>query len=149
MSNRLKKQIEVEKEMLNQLLSDHMPLLKKCIDQTPDRIELSALAAMLHGFYNGIENIFKRILIETGEELPIGDRWHKSLIDAVARPSNNRPEVISDETANALQEYMEFRHFFRNAYPFQIKWDLMAHLVKECSNILIRLDKELDEFMGK
>ena len=47
-SNRLKKQIEVEKEMLNQLLSDHMPLLKKCIDQTSDRIELSALAAMLH-----------------------------------------------------------------------------------------------------
>lgn len=132
-------------EMLNQLLTDHMPLIIKCNTEKPDRIELSALAAMLHGFYNGIENIFKRIIIETGGEIPEGERWHIKLIDAINMPSDKRPPIISDELAESLKEYMEFRHFFRHAYPFQIKWELMEHLVKECPDILKQLNQDLEK----
>jgi hypothetical protein len=66
----LRKQIAVEREMLNQLLADHRPLLHKCAVTPPDRIEVSALGAMLQGFYNGVENIFKRVALELGEDLP-------------------------------------------------------------------------------
>ena len=63
MWRKLRKQIAVEREMLNQLLVDHRPLLRKCEASPPDRIEVSALGAMLHGFYNGVENIFKRVAL--------------------------------------------------------------------------------------
>ena len=70
MWRKLRKQIDVECQMLRQLLADHAPLLRKCEASEPDRIELSALAAVLHGLYNGIENVFKRVTLELGQELP-------------------------------------------------------------------------------
>lgn len=67
MWHRLRKQIAVERELLNRLLDDHRPLLEKCVRAEPNRIELSALAAMLHSFYSGVENIFKRVVVELGD----------------------------------------------------------------------------------
>ena len=112
---KLRKQIAVEREMLRQHLSDHEPLLLKCAASPPDRIELSALAAMLHGFYGGIENLFKRVAIELGEELPQGAGWHKALLASMTRPGPQRPAVITPTMAQALMGYLEFRHFFRGA----------------------------------
>jgi len=120
---RLRKQIAVEREMLNQLIKDHRPLLEKCAESVPDRIELSALAAMLHGLYTGVENILKRVVIELDEGLPSGERWHRALLDRMTRPGPDRPPVISDALAESLTEYLAFRHFFRSAYPFVLQWE--------------------------
>jgi hypothetical protein len=54
-------------------------LLEKCAVSPPNDIELSALAAMLHSFYNGMENIFKRVTLELGDRMPGGESWHKEL----------------------------------------------------------------------
>jgi len=117
---KLRKQIAVEREMLNQVLADHRPLLHKCNISPPDRIEISALGAMLHGFYNGVENIFKRVALELGEEFPQQEGWHKTLVEQMTRPGADRPAVLSPELAARLVKYLEFRHFFRHAYPFQL-----------------------------
>jgi hypothetical protein len=61
--DKLRKQVAVELEQLKHLLEVHRSLLTKCITDTPDPIEVSALAAMLHSFYTGVENIFKRIAV--------------------------------------------------------------------------------------
>ena len=53
----------------------------------PDDIELSALAAMLHSFYNGIENIFKRVTAELDDRLPGGEFWHRELMDCMTMPT--------------------------------------------------------------
>ncbi|MFO8058671.1 MAG: hypothetical protein R6V10_15400 [bacterium] len=144
---RLKKQIAVEREMLRTLFSDHGPLIDKCGVSAPDRIEISALAAMLHGFYNGIENIFKRIAIELDEGLPEGPAWHKELLSMMSRPVSSRPAVISEDLSEKLREYLEFRHFFRSAYTFQILWERMAHLVLGCQEVFNQLESELDKFI--
>ncbi len=83
MLDRLRKQISVERKQLRQLLDTHRPLLEKCVRSEPDAVELSALAAMLHAFYTGIENVFKRIQVELGEELPQGEGWHRRLLKAM------------------------------------------------------------------
>ena len=121
-------------------------ILNKSELSLPDRIECSALAAFLHGFYNGIENIFKRVAIELREDMPEGANWHQTLLEQMAKPGPRRPEVISSDLLELLKEYLAFRHFFRHAYPFQLAWTSMSHLVKNSSDVFARLEKALDAF---
>ena len=147
MWRKLRKQIAVEREMLGQLLADHQPLLSKCAASAPDRIEVSALAAMLHGFYGGVENIFRRVAIELNEPLPRGQGWHKDLLESMTRPGPQRPALISGVMAETLRGYLEFRHFFRSGYPFQLRWERMAGLVHGCEEALSCLEGDLESFL--
>lgn len=147
MWRKLRKQIAVEREMLRQHLADHAPLLRKCQASPPDRIELSALAAMLHGLYGGIENIFKRVTVELDEAMPQGQAWHKTLLEQMTREAEGRPAVISASLAEVLEGYLKFRHFFRGTYLFQLRWERMSDLVRDCQDVLARLEAEMDAFL--
>lgn len=143
MSDKLHKQIAVELQQLNRLLEVHQPLLDKCANEAPSEIEISALAAMLHSFYTGIENIFKRIVLESGEALPAGEAWHRDLLDLITRPGAARAAVISTPLRDKLREYLRFRHVFRQAYSFDLRWDKMGTLVLACVETLRLLEAEL------
>ena len=145
--HRLRKQMALEQAMLKQLIESHRPLLRKCAISPPDEIELSALAAAMHAFYNGVENIFKRVAVELGEAPLNGETWHRSLLDRMTKPAADRPAVISTGTAERLAGYLDFRHFFRNAYPFQLKWDRMSDLANGLEDTLAQLDSELGAFL--
>ena len=95
-------------------------------EENSDVIERSALAAMLHSFYTGIENIFKRVAVEIDGEPPTGDFWHRQLLDRMACPRRDRPAVISKTLKDKLRTYLEFRHVFRHAYTFELRWEKMA-----------------------
>jgi hypothetical protein len=144
---KLRKQIGVEREMLHAHLADYSPLLRKCALCEPDRVEMSALGAMLQGFYAGAENIFKRIRIELNEGLPTGEVCHKALLDSMTVPGPGRPAVLSAPLAQTLEEYLKFRHVFRGAYLFQLRWDRMSKLALNCNDVLDRLEGELDTFL--
>ena len=145
MSDKLRKQIAVELQQLNHLLDVHRPLLTKCVSEAPNEIETSALAALLHSFYTGIENIFKRTALELGETLPAGESWHRELLDAMTIPGEARAAVISPPLRDRLREYPRFRHVFRQAYSFQLRWDKMSSLALECDETLRLLEAELGD----
>jgi hypothetical protein len=144
--HKAQKQVEIEKEQLNRLLETHQPLLVKCINTRPDPIELSALASMLHSFYTGIENILKRITVEFGESLPTSEFWHRDLLDSISRSTSRRPAVLSEHLKETLRNYLYFRHVFRHAYTFELRWEKMAELVLKCEDTLRRLEAELAAF---
>jgi hypothetical protein len=146
--DRLRKQVEVEREQLHELIDTHHPLLEKCAVSEPDAIEVSALGAMLHAFYTGLENTFRRIEVELGEELPQGEGWHRRLLGAMTQPGRRRPAVLSSSTEGALRQYLGFRHVFRQAYGFQLKWLRMSQLVLECEGILEQVEGELERFLA-
>ncbi len=83
MSDKLRKQIDVEREQINRLIDEHRSLLEKAASENPTTIEVSALASLLHSFYSGIENVFKRIANEIDGELPAGLAWHRKLLDDI------------------------------------------------------------------
>jgi hypothetical protein len=62
--DKFRKQQATEREQLRRLLAGMHELLAKCRTTAPTEIELSALAATLHSFYTGVENIFKRLAVE-------------------------------------------------------------------------------------
>lgn len=142
------KRVNLELAILRELLDSYRPLLDKLQESEPDYVEMSALAAMLHSFYTGVENIFKRIATEIDDSLPSGLSSHAALLGQMARPTDLRPAVISDDLRLRLRYYLDFRHMFRHAYTTEMKWPKMADLVLHCEETLDRLQAESEAFFG-
>jgi hypothetical protein len=143
---KLERQAAVEMEQIRNLLQAHHALLEKCSRMKPDVIERSALAAMLHSFYTGIENIFQRVAVEIDGEPLKGEIWHRQLLDRMSHPGKNRPAMISEALKDKLRSYLEFRHVFRHAYTFELRWEKMAELVLDCERIFCQLESEINYF---
>lgn len=147
MWDRLRKQIAVQRKQLRRLLEVYRPLVDQCAVTPPNDIELSALAAMLHSFYNGVENIFKRVAVELDDGPPSGEFWHRQLLDSMKMPGKTRSAVVSEKLVERLDDYLTFRHLFRHAYTFDLHWDRMGTLVLGCEETLRWLESELDRFL--
>lgn len=148
MSAELRGQIEVERRQLHRLLETHARLLAKCRGGEPTVDELAALAAILHAFYNGVENIFKRVAVTLNGGRPRGPFWHAELIEAVSEAKPHRPALLSESLSETLQEYLDFRHVFRQAYSFELRWEKMKHLVLGLDAVVRRLEHEIDTFLA-
>ena len=101
---------------------------------------------MLHSFYNGFENIFKRVAAELDGGLPSGEFWHRELMDSMTMPCRERSAVLSAQSIERLDDYLEFRHFFRHAYIFDLHWGRMKTLVLGSEETLQLVEGELDRF---
>lgn len=64
MWDELASQIEFECGQLQKLFDLFRPVVDRCAQGVPGRFEVAALGAMLHSFYGGVENVFKRISLE-------------------------------------------------------------------------------------
>ena len=146
MLDKLRKQLEVERQQLNRLIEEHRILLDSCATSEPTPIEVSALATFLHSFYSGIENSLKRIAIEIDEGVPSGDAWHRQLLMLMANATAARPSVLSKNLYETLSEYLAFRHFFRQAYSFHFDWSKMAGLVLKAEHTMKAFEMEVDRF---
>jgi len=116
--DKFRKQQATEREQLQRLVFGMHGLLAQSRTTAPTGIELSALAALLHSFYTGVKNIFKRVAVELDGEPVRGDSWHRELLLRMKSPTAHRPAFLSEELHDSLNEYLRFRHVFRNAYSF-------------------------------
>lgn len=66
-------QMENELEQIDQLFLYYADLLAKVREATPDRVEMAALASVLHSFYNALENIFLSIAKGLDGMVPSGE----------------------------------------------------------------------------
>ncbi len=148
MSADLRAQMEVERRQLHRLLETHGGLLSRCRTGEPTVDELAALAAILHAFYNGVENIFKRVAVTLNGGPPTGPFSHANLIQAMSEAKANRPALLSETLSETLEEYLDFRHVFRRAYSFELRWEKMKHLVLGLHEVLRRLEDEMDVFLA-
>lgn len=87
--------------------------------------------------------MLKRIAVEIDGGLPTGDAWHRQLIDRMAKPTDLRPAVLSQDLYDILSEYLAFRHVFRSSYSFHLEWEKMSSLVLNCESTMRRLEGEL------
>jgi len=143
----LASQVALECQELEELIDFYRPLVEQCSQSEPERFAVPALAALLHSFYGGVENIFKRIALEVDGALPAGKYWHRDLLDAMKRGSESRGPVISGALAARLRSYLQFRHVFRSVYSPRLVWDQMAPLVRDCEETFRLLREELGAFV--
>ena len=83
-----------------------------------------------------------------GSSLPQRKSWHRDLLDCMAAAETARPAVISTGLHDRLDDYLTFRHRFRNLYGFELEWERMADLVSGCACTLEQLEAELDAFLA-
>jgi hypothetical protein len=145
--DKFRKQQATEREQRQRLLSGLQGLLAQCRSTDPTEIALSALAACLHSFYTGAENIFKRVAVELDGDPPRGDSWHRELLLRMKTPTVRRPALLAEKLHDSLNEYLRFRPVFRNAYSFDLDWRKMSPLVLRLEETFQELEKALDDFL--
>ena len=107
-------------------------------------LELAGLAALIHNFYNGIENILKQLVTAAGKKLPDGSSWHQDLINTAM--SNG---IISESTAKKLRQYLAFRHFFSHGYSFELDPKRMRNLLKDIQAIFDSFKDEINKAIDR
>lgn len=142
-------QVAVERAQIDELFAAYHGVIISSQEREPDLIELSALATLLHSFYNGLENIFKRIALAIDGELPPGAASHRELLVAMATPSVKRPALISSTLLADLSAYLSFRHVFRHAYSLQLDWAKMVPLVRGAADTWEEVKMALDAFFAE
>lgn len=144
MNEIIKIKVIFEIQQIDKLIFQAGPLLAVCKLKDPDFIQMSAMSAVLHSFYNGIESIF--LIIEKFEKHSVTKSagWHKELLNNAVHVM----DIISSESRDILVEYMQFRHFFRHAYNFQMSWQKMEHLALGIEDVWKRVKSEVEAYIG-
>lgn len=106
--------------------------------------ELAAMATFLHNFYNGVENILKRILYAKGVALKNASTWHKDLL----RTAHDNG-IISTDLYNTLSNYLSFRHFFVHAYSFTLRWEELRPLAMGQAEALKQVKAAVADFLSR
>ena len=122
-----KDRVEAELENIEQVLSR---LPKSSSLPNLSELELAGVAALIHSFYNGIENILKQAVREKKLSIPQGSLWHRDLIELAFAH-----KIISSRTTESLKEYLAFRHFFSHAYAFEIDPYRITSLVENAKTV--------------
>ena len=129
MANAVKLKIAFEISQIDELIEKSSVLLQKCILQEPDFIELNAAGAILHSYYNGLENIFLLIRKNIDKTVLSSERWHSELLKSMFTATETRRPLFEKKLYDQLIDYMGFRHFFRHSYGYHLRWDLIKPLL--------------------
>ena len=135
LSQKLNAELENIDEVFNEIPSHtKLPYLST--------LELAGVAALLHNFYNGIENILKQILLSKDIIIPKGKSWHKELLEISVTN-----KIISEENKNSLGQYLAFRHFFNHAYAYDLYADKMEPLVENSQEVYSNFKQEISKYL--
>lgn len=136
----------------------------KAIDETLERLSVvrnqfsvqdknyttePAMGTYLMNFYNGIENIIKRISKGYYLTMPKGENWHKELLLLSVKPPQDKIPLFSQNIVEKLNPYRNFRHRFVSGYGFQLKAEKMLELVDNIVPLWSEVKMEISDFWKK
>ena len=137
----LKKKIDVEFQSI-QIVIDK---LKKIRDlNNLSEFEIAGVAAYIHNFYNGMENILKQILKDRNIAIPDGSSWHR---DLVYISSSNF--FLSKTTEVNLIKYLSFRHYFVHNYAIDLDAIELELLVQNIGHVFDLFKNEILAYIEK
>src|SRR3989304_8688349 len=103
-SLRLKEYCEAEFENIDTVVSEFFFVVRpKKIDYST--AELAAIATFIHNYYNGIENVLKRVLSLKQVEIKDTPTWHRDLLKI-----SSDTGIIPNDLHDTLSNYLSFRH---------------------------------------
>lgn len=145
---RLAAAVRQQRNLIGRVVGEAKEALVDFDGQKPPPRELRGIGAIVHDFYTGIEHLFERIAPELNGGLPAGPSWHRELLDDMTLDLPGvRPPVLRTETAQALHEFLRFRHLFRNLYGFEIEWPRLRALLEKLPGTWSAVEADVDRFV--
>lgn len=92
----LREEIAIELDALEVTVLELLALNQDLASREPSVREKAAAAAFLAQFYNGIENILKRINRYHNVPLPTGETWHTDLFQRFCSPPHPDLPLLFD-----------------------------------------------------
>ncbi len=111
-----------------------------------DQIVHIAMASTIEKLYGGMEKCLQRIAANVDEFSPKGDSWHKDPIDQMEIATEDRPAVLSHDTANALHIFRAFRHRERNIYGSVLDRQRILALTEDALALLKAFRDDISKF---
>jgi len=133
---------------IDRLLKTYEELLRRDQETTPTLVEVTAIGAVLHSFYNGLENIFTVIAKNLDGGMPTQAQWHRDLLNQMSQKTAQRNAVISVDLAERLTDDLSFRHFFRHSYSTVLEWDELKELVTNLLDVWQKTKSEVQNFLS-
>lgn len=141
----LKADIERELRNLERLTLELNTILSTTSENTAVRVR--AAGSVIHDFYTGAEKIFRQIATRVDQDLPVGEDWHVRLLQRMAMQVEGiRPQVIDEPLERNLEEYLRFRHLFRNIYGFELRWERCRPLAERLHETFADLKEQIGHF---
>jgi hypothetical protein len=141
-------QIRFEVEQVDRLFASYVDLLEQVQRKSPDLVKVTAVASVLHSFYNGLESIFLVIAKRIDQDVPEGAQWHRDLLTRMMETTSSRGPVLTVGTVHQLANYLGFRHFYRHSYSFFLDWGELEELVMPLSEIWEQTKGEILQFLN-
>lgn len=140
--------IEIEEELNNiDRLKKELKEALKIREKFNNRRQIGSI---LHDFYNCCERIFKKIATDINGSFEESENWHKRLLyQMTIFMKDIRPLVLSRKLAAELDDFLSFRHLFRNIYGFELESDRLDRLVAKFKKVSQEFEKEIIEFLRK
>ncbi|MDQ1265863.1 MAG: hypothetical protein QG635_1015 [Bacteroidota bacterium] len=115
--------INIEIESLEQLFADISNFPDYQGERAVTNYDKAAIALMLSQFFNGIENILKRILDYKSIKILNNEQFHLEMINSFSKNNNkNLPVIFTDDIINGFTILRRFRHYVFHGYSFRLEW---------------------------
>lgn len=145
----LKEDVFDEEEAIEETLERLSKIRGNFDPQKEDYLTEPAMGTYLMNFYNGIENILKRIAKEYYLTIPKGDSWHKELLFLSYSPPKSKISIFNQEMVERIIPYLNFRHRFIKGYGFQLKGEKMLELIDNVNSLWNDIKKAILDFWDK
>lgn len=139
----LKKDVTWEQGLIEEVLTKINKIMAISGHELREEMQKPAVGTYLMNFYNGIENIIKRISKVYYDKIPTGESWHQELLIQSYNPPENKTPILTEEIVSRLQKYRGFRHIFVSGYGFKLDWQRIKNLIDDVPSLWIDIKKLL------
>jgi hypothetical protein len=110
-------------------------------------IDAESMVTNIQGLYKRLEAILKQLAIEIDGACPSGDAWHRDLVLQASLQTDERPAMISTETAKQLGELLSFRHAVRHNYASELRHEEVFRNLEAMQGLVVSFQADMSRFI--
>jgi len=143
----LKSEIATELSYLELLISDILSVRSEILNDSPSKLHIASITLYITQFYNGVENILKRISKFKNIKLPVGPDSHIELFLMFSGENKDLPTILDDSVQKDFTGIRRFRHFAVHGYAFQLDWARIKNSVDKIDTVFENFKSNIDRFL--